>query len=723
MRRTPEEIKTCVEDLLSRMTLEEKIGQMVQSAGADTTAIGGEVKTSPLEGLIAEGKIGSIIYMPDSAAMARRLQRIAVEKSRLGIPLIFCQDVIHGFQTIFPIPLGWSCSFDPDLVRRATEISAREATRAGVMLAFAPMLDIARDPRWGRISEGAGEDPFLDACMARAEVLGYQGGEGGQGLGDGEHMACCLKHFVGYGAAEAGRDYNTVEISPSTLHNVYLPAFQAGVDAGAATVMPSFNLVDGVSSAASPYVLQELLRKELGFDGVIISDYAAVFEVIAHGLAADEREAAERCANAGLDVEMATDLFNRELPQLVMEGKVPESLVDDAVRRILTLKYRLGIMDDPYLYMHEGEEEAAYLAPAHLEVARRLAQESAVLLKNDGALPLRKGAKIALVGPCADSQDQLGPWQFSKRADRTVTLRQGLEEKGFTVLCEPATTIHEELVGGINRAVKLARECDVVVLAVGEDMTMSGEAACRQEICVLAIQMELARAVAAAGKPVVAVVTCGRPLLLDWFDKNASAVLCAWFAGTEAGHALADLLAGDANPSGKLSVTFPRSMGQIPIYYNHMNTGRPWNGVSDEKFVSRYLDGPNTPLYPFGHGLSYSSFRIKEAALSSGEMAADGALTVRVRVQNDSGVAGTAVLQMYLHDVSARIARPVKELKGFARVDLAPGEEKEVCLPITPDLLRFHDGREWLLEPGRFVVMLGFSSADDQLEKLEFSLV
>ena len=673
--RTPEEIKTCVEDLLSRMTLEEKIGQMVQSAGADTTAIGGEVKTSPLEGLIAEGKIGSIIYMPDSAAMARRLQRIAVEKSRLGIPLIFCQDVIHGFQTIFPIPLGWSCSFDPDLVRRATEISAREATRAGVMLAFAPMLDIARDPRWGRISEGAGEDPFLDACMARAEVLGYQGGEGGQGLGDGEHMACCLKHFVGYGAAEAGRDYNTVEISPSTLHNVYLPAFQAGVDAGAATVMPSFNLVDGVSSAASPYVLQELLRKELGFDGVIISDYAAVFEVIAHGLAADEREAAERCANAGLDVEMATDLFNRELPQLVMEGKVPESLVDDAVRRILTLKYRLGIMDDPYLYMHEGEEEAAYLAPAHLEVARRLAQESAVLLKNDGALPLRKGAKIALVGPCADSQDQLGPWQFSKRADRTATLRQGLEEKGFTVLCEPA------------------------------------------------IQMELARAVAAAGKPVVAVVTCGRPLLLDWFDKNASAVLCAWFAGTEAGHALADLLAGDANPSGKLSVTFPRSMGQIPIYYNHMNTGRPWNGVSDEKFVSRYLDGPNTPLYPFGHGLSYSSFRIKEAALSSGEMAADGALTVRVRVQNDSDVAGTAVLQMYLHDVSARIARPVKELKGFARVDLAPGEEKEVCLPITPDLLRFHDGREWLLEPGRFVVMLGFSSADDQLEKLEFSLV
>ena len=430
--RTPEEIKTCVEDLLSRMTLEEKIGQMVQSAGADTTAIGGEVKTSPLEGLIAEGKIGSIIYMPDSAAMARRLQRIAVEKSRLGIPLIFCQDVIHGFQTIFPIPLGWSCSFDPDLVRRATEISAREATRAGVMLAFAPMLDIARDPRWGRISEGAGEDPFLDACMARAEVLGYQGGEGGQGLGDGEHMACCLKHFVGYGAAEAGRDYNTVEISPSTLHNVYLPAFQAGVDAGAATVMPSFNLVDGVSSAASPYVLQELLRKELGFDGVIISDYAAVFEVIAHGLAADEREAAERCANAGLDIEMATDLFNRELPQLVMEGKVPESLVDGAVRRILTLKYRLGIMDDPYLYMHEGEEEAAYLAPAHLEVARRLAQESAVLLKNDGALPLRKGAKIALVGPCADSQDQLGPWQFSKRADRTVTLRQGLEEKGMS---------------------------------------------------------------------------------------------------------------------------------------------------------------------------------------------------------------------------------------------------------------------------------------------------
>ena len=721
--RTPEEIKTCVEDLLSRMTLEEKVGQMVQSAGMDTTAIGGDVKTSPLEDLIAEGKIGSIIYMPDNAAAARRLQRIAVEKSRLGIPLIFCQDVIHGFQTIFPIPLGWSCSFDPDLVRRATEISAKEATRAGAMLAFAPMLDIARDPRWGRISEGAGEDPYLDSCMARAEVLGYQGGEGGAGLGDGEHMACCLKHFVGYGAAEGGRDYNTVEISPSTLHNVYLPAFQAGVDAGAASVMPSFNLVDGVSSAASPYVLQQLLRKELGFEGVIISDYAAVFETIAHGLAADEREAAERCAKAGLEIEMATDLFNRELPQLVMEGKVPESLVDDAVRRILTLKYRLGLMDNPYLCMHEGEEEATYLAPAHLEVARRLAQESAVLLKNDGTLPLHKGAKIALVGPCADSRDQLGPWQFSKRADRTVTLKEGLEEKGFTVLCEPATTIDEELVGGINRAVKLARECDAVVLAIGEDMTMSGEAACRQNISVPAVQMELARAVAAAGKPVVAVLTCGRPLLLDWFDKNVNAILCAWFAGTEAGHALADLLAGDANPSGKLSVTFPRNMGQIPLYYNHMNTGRPWNGVSDEKFVSRYLDGPNTPLYPFGHGLSYSTFRIRSAALTSGEMPSDGSIAAKVTVRNDSDVAGTAVLQMYLHDVSARIARPVKELKGFVRVSLAPGEEKEVSLPITPDLLRFHDGRQWLLEPGRFEVMLGFSSADDQLEKLEFSLL
>lgn len=721
--RTPKEIQKKVEDLLSRMTLEEKIGQMVQSAGNDTSAIGGDLETSPLEEQIAAGKIGTMIYMPADAQLARHLQKIAVEKSRLGIPLIFCQDVIHGFQTVFPIPLGWSCSFDPDLVRRAVEISAKEATRAGIMLAFSPMLDIARDPRWGRISEGAGEDPYLDSCLARAQVAGYQGGEGGGSLGDGKHMACCLKHFVGYGAAEGGRDYNTVEISPSTLHNVYLPAFQAGVDAGAELVMPSFNLIDGISSAASPYVLGQLLRKELGFEGVIISDYAAVLETISHGLAADEAEAAERCANAGLEIEMATDLFNRELPRLVLEGKVPESLIDQAVRRILTLKFRLGIMDDPYLYMHEGEEDKTYLAPEHLAAARKLAQESAVLLKNDGTLPLKKGARIALVGPCADSRDQLGPWQFSKHADRTVTLYEGLVEKGFDVQLEPATTIDDELTGGINRAVKLAKECDAVVLAIGEDMTMSGEAACRQNIVVPKVQMDLARAVAAVGKPVVAVITAGRPLLLDWFDANVNAILYGWFAGTEAGHALADLLCGDANPSGRLSVTFPRHMGQIPLYYNHMNTGRPWNGISDEKFVSRYLDGANTPLYPFGYGLSYSAFRMTQAKLSAGEMALDGEMTVTAKVRNDSAVPGCAVVQMYIHDIAARIARPVKELKGFARVELAPGEEKEVALSLTPDALRFHDGREWVLEPGRFEVMLGFSSADEDLEKLEFTLI
>lgn len=720
--RTPEEIDRLVEELLSRMTLEEKIGQMVQSAGLDTAAIGGDLDAAPLEEEIANGRVGTAIYIQADAKLARRLQNIAVEKSRLGIPLIFCQDVIHGFQTVFPIPLGWSCSFDPELVRRAVEISAKEATRAGVMLAFSPMLDIARDPRWGRVSEGAGEDPCLDARLARAQVMGYQGGEDGAGLGDGEHVACCLKHFVGYGAAEGGRDYNTVEISPSTLHNVYLPPFKAGVDAGAAMVMPSFNLVDGVSSAASPYVLQTLLRQELGFDGVIVSDYAAVVETIAHGLAQDGREAALRCANAGLDIEMATDLFNRELPRLVMEGKVPEAIIDGAVRRILALKYRLGIMDDPYLYMHEGEEKAVYLAPEHLETARCLARESCVLLKNDGALPLKEGAKIALVGPCADSKDQLGPWQFSAFKERTVTLRQGLEERGYAVSCEPATTIFEPLEGGVARAVALARDCDAIVLAVGEDMTMSGEAASRQNIVIPEAQMALAEAMRATGKPLVTVVTCGRPLLLDWFERHSNALLCGWFPGTEAGHALADLLSGDHNPSGRLSISFPRHAGQIPVYYNHMPTGRPWNGISDEKFVSRYLDGPNDPLYPFGYGLSYSSFKLAEVSLSSGRMTREDTLAVTAKVRNTSSVPGATVLQLYVHDVAARVSRPVKELKDFVRVDLDAHQERTVTLHIAPEDLRFHDGREWVLESGRFEVFVGFSSADCDLEKLEFTL-
>lgn len=720
--RTQEEIKKCVEELLSRMTLEEKIGQMVQSAGNDTSAIGGDVDALPLEGQIEQGLVGSVIYINDNAAQARKWQKLAVEKSRLGIPLLFCQDVIHGFQTVFPIPLGWSCSFDPDLIHRAAEVSAKEATRAGVMLTFSPMLDIARDPRWGRMSEGAGEDPYLDGQIARALVTGYQGGENGAGLGDGVHLACCLKHFLGYGAGEGGRDYNTVEISPTTLRNTYMPPFAEGVKAGAATVMPSFNLIDGVSSASSPFVLGRLLRRELGFDGTIISDYGAVEETMPHGLAADGREAAQRCANAGLEIEMATDYFNRELPQLVMEGKVPESTIDDAVCHILTLKYRLGIMDDPYLYMHEGEEEQTYLAPEHLAVARKLGAESAVLLKNNGALPLKKGAKIALTGPFADSLDQLGTWQFSRRADRTVTLKQGLIDAGFDVTCEPATGVWEEKVGGINRAVKLAKECDAVVLAIGEDSTMSGEAACRQNIVVPEVQMALARALKATGKPLIVVLTTGRPLVLEELDKMADALLCGWFPGTEAGHALADLLSGRENPSGRLCVTFPRSVGQIPMYYNHMNTGRPWNGDPNGRFFSRYHDGPNDPLYAFGYGLSYSEFRITEAALSAGEIGPGESVKVQATVENTSDVDGTAVVQVYLHDVAARIARPVKELKDFARVALKAGESRKMEFTLTPEKMSYYDGTQWVAEPGRFEVMIGLSSDDAKSEKLEFEL-
>lgn len=720
VRRSEEEIAALVDELMAHMTLEEKIGQMSQSAGSNTAAIGGAVSQSmTTEEMVERGMLGSVIAM-NSPECIYELQKRAVENSRLHIPLMFCRDVIHGSQTIFPIPLGWSCSFDPELIGEAGRVAAKEATPVGIMYAFAPMLDIARDPRWGRVSEGNGEDPYLCARICEAQVRGYQG----EDLSDDDSMMACLKHFVGYSAAKAGRDYNTCEITETTLRNIYLEPFRAGIQAGAASVMNSFNTMNGVPVAVNKYILRDVLRDELGFKGVLVSDFSAVEEAIAHGAAEDGKDAACKAIRASMDIEMASGLYNAWVKEAIEKGELSEALVDECVRRILTYKYKTGLMDDPYKYL-QPDKEAKIFCREYREVALRLARESIVLLKNDApagmqekALPLRRDGKIALIGPKGDSTDLFGPWQFSGRKADTVTLRQGLEEKGLTVLCEEGSTIHEAIEGGIERAVAAAKAADVVILALGEDMSMSGEAASRQSITVPDAQMQLAEAVAAMGKPVIVVLTNGRPLLVEWFMEHTDALVETWFLGSEAGRAIADVLAGDYNPSGRLTITFPRHQGQIPIYYNHLNTGRPFKDGMQEKFLSRYIDGMNAPRFTFGYGLSYTQFAYDALTLSAESMKQGETVNVSVQVSNTGDVAGTEVVQLYIHDVAASIARPVKELKGFERVFLEAGESRTVTFTIDEETLSFYNAENRkVVEAGMFEVFVGGSADDVDLLK------
>lgn len=724
--RSDGEIAALVDDLMAQMTLAEKIGQMSQSAGSNTAAIGGAInQTLSTEEMVARGMIGSTIAM---GAMENiyELQKVAVEQSRLHIPLMFCQDVIHGYQTIFPIPLGWSCAFDPKLVGKAARVAAREVTTKGIMYAFAPMLDIARDPRWGRVSEGNGEDPYLDSRICEAMVRGYQG----ENLADDDTMMACLKHFVGYSAAEAGRDYNTCEITETTLRNIYLPPFKAGIDAGAASVMNSFNTMNGVPVAVNKYILRDVLRDELGFDGVLVSDYSAVEEAIAHGAAEDGKDAACKAVRASMDIEMASSLYNNWLMEAVENGELSEAFIDESVRRILTYKYKTGLMDDPYKYL-QPENEDRIFCEEHRAVARELARESIVLLKNDApegisapVLPLSKSARVALIGPKGDSTDLLGPWQFSQKSNETVTLRQGLENKGMTVICEDGCDVMEPIEGGIERAAAAARDADVVILALGESMGMSGEAASRQSITVPEPQMALAQAIAELHKPTVAVLTNGRPLIVEWFIDHVDALVETWFLGSEAGNAMADVLTGDFNPCGKLSISFPRHQGQIPIYYNHLSTGRPFTDGMNEKFLSRYIDGPNAPRFTFGYGLSYTSFSVENLDLSAQTMQPEETLTVSADITNTGSCAGTEVVQLYIHDVAASIARPVKELKGFKRVTLEPGQRTKVSFELTAETLSFFNAaNEKVTEPGRFEVFVGTSADDADLLKGGFTYI
>ena len=717
--RTRQEIAKETEAILEKMTLEEKVGQMFQSVGDFSAAIGADVKNTLSEDeRIRRGMIGALNGM-SPLHISYEKQKIAVEESRLGIPLLFCQDVIHGKHTIFPIPLAWACSFDPGLVEKAVRISAEEATAAGIMYTMGPMVDIARDPRWGRVSEGAGEDPYLGQVMSVAQVHGYQG----DSLYDENTMMATLKHFIGYGAAEGGRDYNTCEISETTLRNVYLPPFREGIRAGAASIMNSFNVINGVPMAINKKILKDLLRDELGFEGIVISDFGSIDECLAHGAAEDIADAAAKALNASLDIEMATKAYQENLGALVESGRVSEAMIDEAVRRILRYKFESGLMDDPYKYFRPEDDEKAF-NDDYLTVSRKLARESAVLLKNNGVLPLGKDKKIALVGPQGDSVDLLGPWQFSSRISETVTIKQGLENAGYSVTYAKGCEIQAPIESGIKDAKQAAANADVIILALGEDSAMSGEAASRLNITIPEPQMELAEAMKVLNKPLILLLTNGRPLLLNWFEDNTEAILESWFLGSQAGNALADIISGTYNPSGKLSITFPRHAGQIPLYYNYLNTGRPYKEGDTNKFLSKYLDGQNTPLYPFGYGLNYTKFTLSDMTLSQDRMDKDGQITAGIKIQNTGNCQGTEVVQLYLRDAAASITRPVKELKGFRRVELKPGESSVVTFEITEPMLRFFnvDGME-VSEPGRFDVMIGTSSRDEDEQMQSFVLV
>ena len=697
-------VEARINALLARMTLAEKLGQLQQLDGEAN----GNFRPEHLE-MVRQGLLGSTLNVR-GAQRTNQLQRIAVTQSRLKIPLIFGFDVIHGYRTIFPIPLGEAASWDPAAVERAASIAAAEARAAGVHWTFAPMVDIARDPRWGRIVEGSGEDPYLGSLMARARVRGFQGSD----YSASNKVVACAKHWVAYGAAEAGRDYNTTEVSERTLREIYFPPFKAAVDEGVGTFMSAFNDLNGVPASANHFTLTEVLRGEWKFDGFVVGDYTAVEELIKHGVAANGADAARESLNAGVDMEMVSRLYNKNAAELIKERKLSQQTIDEAVRRILRVKFRLGLFDRPYT--DETLESTAIFNSANVAAAREIAGRSMVLLKNDhNLLPLDKSVRsIALIGPLADSrQDMLGSWNGDGKVEDAVTLLQGLKSKlpQATINYAKGCETNCEKADGFEAAVRAARESDVAIIAVGEAADMSGEAASRSSLDLPGRQLDLVKAVQATGKPTVVVLMNGRPLTINWLAENSPAILETWFAGNQAGNAIADVLFGDVNPGGKLPVTFPRSVGQIPLYYNHKNTGRPSD--ANNKYTSKYLDVDWRPLFPFGYGLSYTQFKIANLQLGAQRIPTNGKLTVSVDIENTGKRAGDEVVQLYIHDVAASVTRPVKELKGFQRVALQPGEKRRVEFTLSPEQLGFYDRTmRFVVEPGEFKVMVGSNSED-----------
>lgn len=704
-----DETEKKIDDLLSRMTLHEKIGQMNQLSGGDWLTEAAE-----------KGEVGSVLNCVDPAEI-NRIQKAAVERSRLGIPILVSRDVIHGFKTIFPIPLGLAATFDPELVESGARVAAVEAASCGVRWTFSPMLDISRDPRWGRIAESSGEDPYLDAVMGAAMVRGYQGN------GDSTSIAACLKHFVGYGATEGGRDYNTVELSERTLRNIYFPAFQAGVDAGAMTLMTSFNTIDGVPSTGNKWLLQDVLRGEWGFDGMIVTDWNSSGEMIMHGFAKDLKDATDLAVNAGVEMDMMSYGYISFIEELVKEKKISEKQIDDAVRDILRLKFRLGLFDNPYVN-EEGSKDVLY-APSHLEAAKQSAIESAILLKNDNALPLKDAKTLLVTGPLADAPyEQMGTWAFDGDETHSVTPLAALK-KDYNVIYEPGTAFsRDRSTAGIAKAKAAASRADAIVVFAGEEAILSGEAHCLSDLNLQGAQSELIAAMRQTGKKVIVVVMAGRPLTIGRDLENCDAMLYSFHPGTMGGEAIADLLSGKAVPSGKTPVTFLKTVGQAPMYYNHLNTGRPNTGTetllmdlplkagqTSNGCTSYYLDSGYGPLFPFGYGLSYTTFEYSDIALDSREYTAADTIKVKVTLKNSGEYTGTEVAQLYVRDLVGSIARPVKELKGFQRVALNAGESKVVDFSLPVSALAFWNiNNEYIVEPGDFQLWVATDSASGE---------
>jgi len=707
-----EKMEKFVNDLLQKMTLEEKIGQM--SLFTSGWTVTGPVMSKDYRNYIRQGKAGAI-FNAYTVDYVKDLQKIAVEETRLHIPLIFGYDVIHGHRTIFPVPLAQASSWDLDAIEASERIAATEATAEGLNWVFAPMVDIARDPRWGRVMEGAGEDTWLGSRIAAARVKGFQGMDPGAA----NTVMACVKHFAAYGAPQAGRDYNTVDMSERSLYEWYLPPYKAAVDAGVGSVMSSFNEIAGVPSTSNKWLLTDLLRSKWGFDGFVVSDYTSVNELIKHGVAADSASAGQLAVNAGLDMDMEGSVYADYMKGLVESGKVSVETINESVKRILEAKYKLGLFDDPYRYCNKEREKNEIMTPEDHAFARKFASESVVLLKNSQqTLPVSKKIKtIAVIGPLADSKkDMLGGWSGAGEWQKCVTLLEGIKNKSegkIKVLYARGCDIEGKEKDRLGEAVKIANQADFVVLALGESADMTGEAASRTDISMPGHKMELARQIFATGKPTAVVLFNGRPLTIEDLDKSAPAILEAWYGGTEAGNAVADVLFGDVNPSAKITMTFPRSVGQIPVFYNTKNTGRPFDpSKQDDKFKSRYIDSPNTPLYPFGYGLSYTTFRYSGVKLNKSALSRGDELTASVSVTNTGNYDGDEIVQLYVHDMVGEVTRPVKELKGFRKIHIAKGETVTVTFSLTAaDLAYYHQDMSYQYDPGDFELFIGPDSS------------
>ncbi|UXE66125.1 MAG: beta-glucosidase BglX [Chryseotalea sp. WA131a] len=728
-----------VDSILSQMTLEEKIGQLNLPSSGDMVT--GETGSSDIAKKIESGMVGGLFNIK-SVAKIREVQKIAVEKSRTKIPLIFGMDVIHGYESIFPIPLGLSCSWDMKLIERSARIAAQEASADGINWTFSPMVDISRDARWGRISEGSGEDPHLGSEIAKAMVRGYQGND----LSANNTILSCVKHYALYGAAEAGRDYNTTDMSRVRMYNEYLPPYKAAIDAGVGSVMASFNEIDGVPATANKWLLTDVLRNEWNFKGFLVSDYTGVSEMINHGLG-DLQTVSAKALDAGLDMDMVSEGLLSTLRQSVKEGKISEKQINDACRRILEAKFKLGLFHDPYRYCNVDRAKNEIFTSANRAEARSIAAQSFVLLKNKGdILPIKKTGTIALVGPLADAKENMtGTWSVAARFSESISVREGLQKavgasakvvyaKGSNLDADEAIeergtmfgkTLHrdkrsaEEL---RNEAVQIAKGADVIIAAVGESAEMSGEASSRTNIEIPETQKELVKALLKTGKPVVLVLFTGRPLALAWEEENVPAILNVWYGGSEAGDAIADVLFGDVNPSGKLTTTFPQNVGQLPLYYSHKNTGRPLgNDKWFQKFRSNYLDVSNDPVYPFGFGLSYTQFSYGEIKLSKTDILPTDSLNLTIEVTNTGSRDGAEVVQLYIRDLVGSITRPVKELKGFQKINFKAGENKTVHFTIhVKDLSFYKSDLSFGYEPGKFQVFVGGNSRD--VKQAEFTL-